>query len=269
MFDKIRLIRNKLSPESEILFEHKILSAPSTIHWHNFYEIDIVLSGTGKTTINGETYTFEEGFVFFMAPSDFHDFVFSEEIELFNIQFTEEGVPHEWLNYLIHTGNRFCQMKPACFENLKLLIKLFETSEMNKKYLKTYHSRLLENILLLFLECIHDDKEASLTTEPELIREIVVYIHAHFTENPPLKELSRIFHVNENYLCSLFKKHLGQNYKTYLRVLKINHAKKLLLYTDMPITEIALNSGYNSQSGFNRDFQSIFHISPREMRNSH
>ena len=85
-------------------------------------------------------------------------------------------------------------------------------------------------------------------------------------ENPLLKEFAGQFHLNENYLSMLFKEQIGENYKSYLRSLKLNHAEKLIIYTNMPITEIAFSSGYNTLSHFNREFKSMFHITPLEMR---
>ena len=56
----VRLIKKKQDYKQEIFFERKHLKASSSVHWHDFYEIDIILSGTGTTMINGKQETLKE-----------------------------------------------------------------------------------------------------------------------------------------------------------------------------------------------------------------
>lgn len=265
MKTNVRLIKKKQDYKQEIFFERKNLNTSSTVHWHDFYEIDIILSGTGTTMINGKDHLLSEGTVSFLTPSDFHD-ITSSGLSIFNIQFSEDCVDHEILNALIHMNSRICHLDQAQTESICKLCALLETAHMNTAYLKIYYQKILESILLIFLQNVHATGEKSTQTEPDIIQQIIVYLNMHFMENPLLKEIAGQFHLNENYLCMLFKEQIGENYKSYLRSLKLNHAEKLIIYTNLPITEIAFSSGYNTLSHFNREFKSMFHITPLEMR---
>ena len=265
MKKNIRLIKKKQDNKQTIFFERKNLKLSSTVHWHDFYEIDIILSGNGSTMINGKNHLLNEGTMSFMTPSDFHD-ISSCGVNIFNIQFSEECVDHEILNALIHMNSRICHLDKAQTENICHLCELLEKAKMNTTYLKIYYPKILESILLIFLQNVHSEGEYITQTDPDIIQQIVVYLNIHFTENPLLKDIAAQFHLNENYLCTLFKEQTGETYKNYLRKLKLNYAEKQIIYTNLPITEIAFSSGYSTLSHFNREFKGMFHISPSEMR---
>ena len=87
MKTNVRLIKKKQDYKQEIFFERKNLNISSTVHWHDFYEIDIILSGSGTTMINGKDHLLSEGTMSFLTPSDFHD-ITSSGLSIFNIQFS-------------------------------------------------------------------------------------------------------------------------------------------------------------------------------------
>ena len=235
------------------------------MHWHDFYEVEIIISGNGTTMINGKKALLKEGTVSFLTPSDFHD-IDSSGLEIFNIQFSEGCVNHEILNALINLNKKICHLDKTQTQNICNLCELLEIAAMDATYLNMYYQKILESILLIFLQNVHTKGEKVVQTEPDIIQQIVVYLNIHFMENPLLKDIANQFHLNENYLCMLFKEQIGENYKSYLRKLKLNHAKKLIIYTHLPITEIAYDSGYNTLSHFNREFKSMFHTTPLDLR---
>ena len=113
-------------------------------------------------------------------------------------------------------------------------------------------------------ETSHSEHEQS----PTSIQKALLYMHSHFKENPKMGEVAKMLYLNENYFCTLFKEHIGETYKDYLKKLKLEHAKKLIINTDIPLTQISLECGYSSHSNFNRDFKKFFDISPSEMRDN-
>lgn len=260
-----RMIKRSITAKSEIVFERKLLDKPSSVHWHNFCELDIIVSGYGTTFINGSEYLCKPGMMVFMSPSDFHDYR-ANELEIFNIQFSEESVDSHILHALINLNSRMVCMGEKDRSILRNICDLVEGTALGKVYRNLYLKRMVESILILFLQNVDSKKEGVFRAEPDIIQEIVIYINAHFAENLTLKDIAKAFHLNENYLCCLFRQHAGEGYKSYLRKIKLEHAEKLILFTNMSITEIALSSGYNTQSHFNREFKNMFHVTPSKMR---
>ena len=73
-------------------------------------------------------------------------------------------------------------------------------------------------------------------------------------------------HRRKRQLTRLFSETIHIGFHEYLLDLRTEHAKTLLQNTKLPITDIAFQSGFESQRTFNRAFRDFFHVTPREYR---
>ena len=99
-----------------------------------------------------------------------------------------------------------------------------------------------------------------------LVQAIKKYADKRFCYNLTLKELAITYQKNEQYLGRLFKKHMGVDFSTYCMQLRLIKAENLLQNSKNKIIEIALDSGFNNVSYFNRAFRKKHGISPKEYR---
>lgn len=109
------------------------------------------------------------------------------------------------------------------------------------------------------------------TAEKILISDISVaearrYIDANYTEPLTLEGIADMCQLNPSYFSSKFKSVNGVGFKEYLNNVRIIHAEKLLLETDMSITEIAMKCGYETSNYFGDAFRRINHCSPSQFR---
>jgi transcriptional regulator GlxA family with amidase domain len=82
-------------------------------------------------------------------------------------------------------------------------------------------------------------------------------------EDPlPRSELVEISGVSERQLDRLFLSQLGISLTAYYLRLRLNRARSLVLQTAMSMTEIAIASGFNSNSTFSKSYRSEFNMSP-------
>lgn len=98
------------------------------------------------------------------------------------------------------------------------------------------------------------------------INRVLQYINGHFTEKITLKELAEHINVNAIYLSSLIKKETNMSLSSHINLIRIKESKKLLIYTNKSVQEIAYEVGYNYQNHFNTVFKKIEGISPLEFR---
>jgi AraC-like DNA-binding protein len=75
--------------------------------------------------------------------------------------------------------------------------------------------------------------------------------------------------LNPNYTSGLFQKTFGTTISAFITEHRISHAQRLLITTDSKILEIALASGFNTLSRFNRAFLERCGCTPREYRQNH
>jgi len=93
------------------------------------------------------------------------------------------------------------------------------------------------------------------------------YIDEHYAENLSLEQLTRISLMQKSYFMHQFKKYFGTSPIRYLNRVRIENAKLLLVNTDMPVTEIAADVGFNTPAYFSEMFLRDVGFTPSAFRN--
>ena len=235
------------------------------MHWHDFYEFEFILEGDGEITYNDRKYPIKPGTLSFLTPLDFHELHVKDKLHVICIQFTPESIDKDILVDFQNIENPVIYCSEEQVERTLVFFDLLKNNSIQNAVGREYISHLLESLLISFktefktLYAVHE-------RSPSAIQKALIYIHSHFKENPRMSDVAKMLYLNENYFCSLFKEHMGETYKDYIKKLKLEHAKKLIVKSDILSTQIAFECGYSSQSNFNRDFKKRFDISPGKMR---
>lgn len=116
--------------------------------------------------------------------------------------------------------------------------------------------------LCVMLECA---LQMYLMENGDEYNQILQFLYEYHT-NITLSDLTKHFNRSKSHISHMFKKENGMTIRAYCNKLKLEDAKKLLLKTDIPVTEIALNVGFNDTSYFIHLFKNKFGISPLKYR---
>lgn len=92
------------------------------------------------------------------------------------------------------------------------------------------------------------------------------YLLEHFHEDLSHEEMARRVHVTPAYFSRLFKRATRKTYKEFLTEVRLGHACRLLMETEMPIIDVAFASGFANLSNFNRRFRDKYRMCPRDYR---
>jgi two-component system, response regulator YesN len=92
------------------------------------------------------------------------------------------------------------------------------------------------------------------------------YIHDHMKENITLAGLADTFHFSPQYLAKKFKEEYGVTIMNYLTQLRIEKASSLLEHTELPIQEVASESGFEELNYFSKVFKKHTGITPSGYR---
>ena len=102
-----------------------------------------------------------------------------------------------------------------------------------------------------------------------LAKKVYTYVHNNLSKYISTKEIADYLKMSRSYLSTLFKKETGHDLKDYILLIKINHAKELLINSDNSLVSIATYLGFSSSSHFTRVFKSYEMISPLKYRETH
>src|ERR1700738_3731409 len=98
------------------------------------------------------------------------------------------------------------------------------------------------------------------------IVEVLVYIDTHLDQELSLEEMARIARISPFYFHRHFHAYMGETLAKYVKRLRLQHAAERLQFSDAPITEIALDSGYENPSSFTKVFNQVMGTSPKHYR---
>lgn len=136
--------------------------------------------------------------------------------------------------------------------------------------LKTADQTVLENTIRRAVAqiLVRNQKESEQTKvrQSHQIEKICHYISEHITEEISRDMLSEYVGFTPEYLSSYFKRETGCTLSSYINSEKIQFAQRLLLQTDLPVSVIAQNLGFETSSYFTALFRKTTGMTPREYR---
>jgi AraC family transcriptional regulator len=98
------------------------------------------------------------------------------------------------------------------------------------------------------------------------LRRVTEYMHDRCGEPVTLEELASLVGLSRFHLCSAVHRSMGMPPHKWLRKIRMEQAKRLLLDTQMSIVEVALHVGYDSPSAFAKAFKSVAGVAPAFFR---
>ena len=101
------------------------------------------------------------------------------------------------------------------------------------------------------------------------VREAISFIEKNYCYDISIEDIAAACGLDRSYFGKLFKREIGQSPQTFLITYRMIKATDMLLQTDLPISEIGQQVGYENQMHFSRAFKKYYGLSPLQWRNSH
>jgi AraC-like DNA-binding protein len=95
---------------------------------------------------------------------------------------------------------------------------------------------------------------------------INAYIRDHRTESINRESVAKHFKISPGYISHLFQTFTHNNFSNTLLILRLEHAAKLLVKSNLTIAEISYESGFNYTSYFIRRFKDHYNMTPYAYR---
>ena len=103
-------------------------------------------------------------------------------------------------------------------------------------------------------------------TEGKRMGQVMSFILSNSQSQISLQEVAAMANLSKEAFCRFFKARTGKTFTEFLNQVRVHTATKLLQETDLPISQIAFESGFQNLSYFNRIFKKIHGQSPKDFR---
>lgn len=234
-------------------------------HEHTFSHFIYVESGAGEIVIDKEKYDMQPDSIFLIPPFIEHTFSNSGENPLktlevkFSFNSGEDAI--EKLPYCVNVKN--VPVKAV----LKTILKETTSKKPQAQNVRDLNFRLL---LLYLMRSNEQNGDAVIRNNkrenfPEIDR-VISYIYENLANEITLEELAEIAGFEKNYFTRKFKRQTNRTPIIFIRDKRIEKAKQLLRYSDMNVSQIALETGFKTVHYFSEVFRMCTGERPSEYR---
>lgn len=237
-------------------------------HRHDFFEVLYLLKGSGFHVIDGNKYEIKPPCVFFMSPGQAHKLELSNDIEGFIFIFTSDFYLLNRSNqnsliefpffYTIHQDN-----PPLLLENendIRFLETLFRQSISEIQQAGESIPEMLRSILDLILTtcAARYPMNENLLNKGKgqiLVKRFFYLVEENHQKNLSLSDYSGMIGVTPNHLTQTVKLLTGKTSSQIIKAKQLLEIKRLLVHTNLNVSEIANQLNFEDQSYFTKFFK--------------
>ena len=244
-------------------------------HRHDYYQILILEKGSATHNIEFDTYEMREKSISVIFPKQFHQITFSADAEGYIIMFCDElfcsaVLKKELSAYNISLQQRLNNINPS-EEDYNSINKLFlgikelydNISIAKKEQIKFYIK-----ILLLQLMELGSDKEPSRaeTEEANVYLRFRDLIEEQFRTCRTVQSYANQLGITPKKLNLICNQYTGEGALAAIHERTLLEIKRMLVFFDHSIKEVAFELGFDSQSALNKFISSKLNCTPSELK---
>lgn len=282
---KARIQKVTTSRQSSFTFRDKSSPRfPFSWHFHPEYELTLIVESRGTRFVGDRVERYDDGDLVLIGPNLPHTW-FSEP---------HDDEPRRHKAVVVQFGHTF--LGSGFFERPELaeVARLLDRSSQGLRFTGRTRELAAGELLALrklggldrllgllrVLEILSDGRGthslSSPTFTPTLdktrqrrIDRVLGFINERYTTSITQPEAAAVVHMSPAVFSRFFKRTVGRTFVEYVGDMRVSHACRLLIETDLPIVDVCFRSGFNNLSNFNRRFLKIRNVGPREFRRRH
>lgn len=250
---------SRFASNDDVCINKDRLAKNEALHKHSYYELAFILDGVGTQIINGAAYPIKKNTLILFTKDDMHSYTSTDGIPTINCCFKTKK------NLLCFPNNKntiIAFLGPEEAAQVKRLLNVMKSELLTKT---EYSDKIVYSCLdaLLLILQRNSNAEASPDTFWD---KLITYTFENFaTVN--LQSALDIMNMSTSNFCRKFKKHFSISYLTYVNQLRIGEARRLLVSTDLTISEISEKVGYGTNiCRFYQDFNKYAETTPKKFR---
>lgn len=257
----------------------------NNLHQHPQCQLTVIIEGRGQLLVGDYVGRFEPGDLFLLGENIPHVFrsdaeYFDEENELsssgntlfFDFKAIEKSLGEvDEFRELIHLNeqiNGCFKIEGTAKKSILELFQNFSSCSGLEKLQKAIHMLSLIKVgskEIIALNLIPVTRSLS-ERDGKRMDQVMRYILENSAKPISLDEIAEQAYMSKEAFCRFFKLRTRRTFTQYLQQLRITEAKKLLLETDLGISQISYQVGFQTLSHFNKTFKSMTNQTPKSWR---
>lgn len=249
---------------------HSAYYAPA--HWHRQLEIVHVLKGTLQIFLNESEYTLTGGQMIYINLEVIHSFVpencvyeiidFDADELLLRTAFCKDSL-QIFVNHKVH----ILPEQPIADEKLIAILQNLFSLTANSA---GTHNLMALGALFEFLGYIYTNhaytEYRSNSGSAKAFRTLLDYIEESYMKPLTLADMAQVAQMSPSHFSAMFRDFFHQTPIDYLNTYRIERASLMLTGTDLSVTDISYQCGFNDSAYFAKVFQKYKGITPKKYR---
>lgn len=264
-------------------------------HWHKEVEILYFFGGDFRLEINMEQFFIRSEALYFINPGELHSIFTENEVSSgedaivfsFGILNSDsydavqtkliQPIQNGTLLFprsLLPGQKEFIPVRDAFFETMHSFGQPLDeavplkhgavTDDLTNQLL--IKSSLLRILAILSGSQLFTPIGKNYDKRVEEIKTVLTYIKENYKDKIYIQDLAEQVNMNPQYFCRFFKKSIGRSPMEYINDYRLKQSLRLLKDTDLPVTEVCLECGYNNLGNFLRSFKKYTDTTPLKYR---
>lgn len=242
-----------------------------------FWKISYIISGTGYHVVGDQKFALKPNSLVVTHPdADTTADINGDRLEIYNLVFDPSFLGHELehiadpahlLNIFTASYSREFESPLFCLTATREIAALIrsiysEYKERSTNWQMLVRLRVIE-LLLLIVRRAESKGHRNPEWTANYLRE---YLQKYFAEDFSVQQFAQELRISPERLSRIYREYFGTNIISDLKEFRLQHARKLLTETTLPVMEICRASGFRDLAYFYRSFRNKYHIAPERFR---
>ncbi|WP_445454745.1 AraC family transcriptional regulator [Flavobacterium sp. 25HG05S-40] len=246
-------------------------------HYHPEYELTLIIKGSGMRLVGDSYLPFEAGDLVLLGPDIPHtwesDANAFDKVAAVVIQFSAEFMANTMkieafykIKLLLHASVRGLSFSNLLTTEMQSQMRAITTEKGVRQITALFN--VLDNLSFGNHEILASPFYAPNNSKENetRINTVFNYIKQNLTNTIQLEHAAASIHLTASAFCKFFKKMTGKTFSDYVNEIRIGYACTLITQTDKTIAQVAIESGFENQTYFNRVFLKKKNCTPKQFR---
>lgn len=235
-------------------------------HYHNYFEIYYLESGSCRYFIDEETYDVKAGDLVLIPEGIIHKTMYEDNVSVRRLIYcNSDYIPKSVIPVLpsFLYVYRNADIKDS-------MLSIFDSLEKEYAMPDTFSDEaIVSNLRLLFFLLARNttSNETASISGSDYTTQTIAYIKENFGGELRLSDLASKCAITPEHLSRVFKRDTGLGISEYINLVRFQKAQELLLSPSAPtVAQIAYSCGFNDSNYFSLRFKKMYGVSPLSYR---